>query len=292
MAGTLITGGNGQLGNELRTISVQLPSPLYFTDVAELDICDREAVESFVKAKEIDLIINCAAFTAVDRAEDEPEIAGQINSVAPGILGRAAAASGALLIHISTDYVFDGNGPRPYKESDKAAPMSVYGRTKLAGEVAIVKSGCRFIIIRTAWLYSIFGNNFAKTIIRLAKERSSVNVVFDQIGTPTYAADLASSIATIVSHKDDAGFIGRAENRIYHFTDEGVCSWYDFAMEIVESAAIDGCRIYPVTSDKFPAKAARPAFSVLDKYLIKETYGIEIPHWKESLHKCINLLNK
>jgi dTDP-4-dehydrorhamnose reductase len=292
MAGTLITGANGQLGNELRVISEQLPSPIYFTDIAELDICDSKAVQSFVNRNNIDTIINCAAYTAVDKAEDEPALVSKINAGAPGILAAAAASAGALLIHVSTDYVFDGKGPKPYKESDITGPVSVYGLTKLEGEKNIERSGCRYIIIRTAWLYSAFGNNFAKTILRLAKEKDSINVVFDQVGTPTYAADLASAIVKIVGCKDDQYSRKNNENKIYHFSNEGVCSWYDFALEIVQKTGLKTCRIMPVTSDKFPSKAVRPSFSVLDKGLIKSTYNMEIPHWREALDRCMQILNK
>jgi len=291
MAATLITGANGQLGRSLRDIADKLPGTLHFTDIGELDICDRSAVNEYVKTNHIDLIINCAAYTAVDKAEDEPEIAAGINAQAPGILAEAARENGALLIHTSTDYVFDGKGPRPYKESDSTSPASVYGKTKLAGEKAVEESGCRYIIIRTAWLYSEYGSNFAKTIIRLAKERDMVSVVFDQTGTPTYAGDLASAIAEVVSHKDDPEFHRNGEKRIYHFSNEGVCSWYDFALEIVERAGIKTATVKPVTSDQFPSKATRPAYSVLDKGLIKSTYGITIPYWKISLKKCIDSLN-
>ncbi len=291
MASTLITGANGQLGRSLRDIAEKLPGTLHFTDIGELDICDRSAVNEYVKTNHIDLIINCAAYTAVDKAEDEPEIAAMINSQAPGILAEAARENDALLIHTSTDYVFDGKGPRPYKESDSTSPASVYGKTKLAGEKAVEESGCRYIIIRTAWLYSEYGSNFAKTIIRLAKERDMVGVVFDQTGTPTYAGDLADAIAEVVSHKDDTEFHRNGEKRIYHFSNEGVCSWYDFALEIVERAGIKNATVKPVTSDQFPSKASRPAYSVLDKGLIKSIYGITIPYWKISLKKCIDSLN-
>ncbi|MDD3034975.1 MAG: dTDP-4-dehydrorhamnose reductase [Bacteroidales bacterium] len=291
MASTLITGANGQLGRSLREIAGKLPGTLHFTDIGELDICDKSALNEYVKTNHIDIIINCAAYTAVDKAEDEPEIAAMINSRAPGILAETARENGALLVHISTDYVFDGKGPRPYKESDRTSPTSVYGKTKLAGEKAIEESGCRYIIIRTAWLYSEYGNNFAKTIIRLAKERDVVSVVFDQTGTPTYAGDLADAIAEVVSHKDDPEFHKKGENRIYHFSNEGVCSWYDFALEIVERAGIKTATVKPVTSDQFPSKASRPAYSVLDKGQIKNIYGLTIPHWKIPLKKCIDSLN-
>lgn len=288
----LVTGANGQLGSELKELfSAKSINNVLFTDQAELDITCKDAVLSFLKSNNISIIINCAAYTAVDKAEDEPEVARRINSDAAAILAEAAKENSALLVHISTDYVFNGNGPRPYRESDSTSPASVYGKTKLAGEKAVEESGCRYIIIRTAWLYSEYGNNFAKTIIRLAQERGLVSVVFDQTGTPTYAGDLANAIAEVVSHKDDPEFHKNGEKRIYHFSNEGVCSWYDFALEIVERAGIKTATVKPVTSDQFPSKASRPAYSVLDKGLIKSIYGITIPHWKISLIKCIDSLN-
>lgn len=290
----LITGANGQLGSELRfllengNISETLKNAtLFFTDQGELDITDLKAVETYLKAYSVSIIINCAAYTAVDKAEDEPELCEKVNSVAPGNLAKAAQANGALLLHISTDYVFDGNGPVPYKESDKRDPQSVYGATKVKGEDAIINSGVQYVIIRTSWLYSQYGNNFVKTIHKLSCEKPSLNVVFDQIGTPTYARDLAGAILEICSK-----YLSQRERSrdakfpfgVYHYSNEGVCSWYDFALEI-SSNSCKNCNIAPVTSDLFPTKAKRPAYSVMDKSKIKLTFGLNIPHWRDSLQK-------
>lgn len=282
MANILVTGANGQLGSELRKIGFSALDEVFYTDVAELDITDYAAVEKFVKDNEIDTIINCAAYTAVDKAEEEPELAAKINTEAVSNLARAAAKEGCLLIHISTDYVFDGTGTKPYSEKDKPCPVSVYGRTKLAGEEAILKSRCFHIIIRTAWLYSSFGNNFVKTILRLAAERPEINVVSDQIGSPTYAGDLAAAIVAIMDSEERIEHEG-----IYHYSNEGVCSWYDFAAEIVRLSGKE-CRVKPVTTADYPTKTQRPAYSVLDKSKIKKTFGIEIPEWKDALAKMMN----
>lgn len=293
MSGILVTGSNGQLGNELRHYFDLTSSPLqvFYTDIDELDICNPDAVRRYVSDKNVGIIINCAAYTAVDKAEDNPDAAQKVNGDAPGILAAIAEESGALLIHISTDYIFNGNGPRPYAEDHQTDPLSVYGHTKLAGEKAIVNSGCRYIIIRTAWLYSIYGGNFVKTILRLAAEKETINVVFDQVGSPTNAANLASTIGTIIrqANNDKTGFSNKTNN-IYHFSDEGVCSWYDFATEIVNYSGLK-CKVKAVTSEQFPTKATRPAFSVLNKNKIKDTFGIEIPHWRISLHSCMDNMN-
>lgn len=282
MANILVTGANGQLGSELRKIGFSALDEVFYTDVAELDITDYAAVERFVKDKEIDTIINCAAYTAVDKAEEEPQLAAKINTEAVTNLARAAAKEGCLLIHISTDYVFDGTGTKPYSEKDKPCPVSVYGKTKLAGEEAILKSRCFHIIIRTAWLYSSFGNNFVKTILRLASERPEINVVSDQVGSPTYAGDLAAAIVAIMDNEERIEHEG-----IYHYSNEGVCSWYDFAAEIVRLSGKE-CRVKPVTTAEYPTKTQRPAYSVLDKSKIKKTFGIEIPAWKDALAKMMN----
>lgn len=290
----LITGANGQLGSELRFLlgSNKIPKALkngtvFFTDQNELDITNVEAVDNFLKENSISVIINCAAYTAVDRAEEEPALCEKINSTASANLARAAKANNALLFHISTDYVFNGNGPLPYKESDMTDPKSVYGSTKAKGEQAVINSGAKYVIIRTSWLYSKYGNSFVKTIQKLACEKPSLNVVFDQIGTPTYARDLAAAIIEICSQYlslKDKGEVSKFATGVYHFSNEGVCSWYDFALEIA-SKSCNNCTIIPVTSDKFPTKAKRPAYSVLDKLKIKETFGVTIPHWRESLLK-------
>lgn len=277
MANILITGAKGQLGSELKELFFGVEGDtLFFTDVAELDITNRESVYHFLNDKNIEVIINCAAYTAVDKAEEESEICDRVNRKAPGILADEANACGALLIHISTDYVFDGIGPTPYKESMSTNPVGVYGKTKVEGELEVMRSGANYIIIRTSWLYSVYGNNFAKTILRLSGERDSLNVVFDQIGTPTYAKDLAKVIL-LFKQRYTPQMKG-----IYHFSNEGVCSWYDFALEIVKLTG-RRCKVMPVTSDKFPTKAVRPPYSVLDKGKIKELLNIDIPHWRDSL---------
>lgn len=268
----LVTGSNGQLGSELHKL---LPDAI-FTDVADLDITDKQAVADFVKSRDIDFIVNCAAYTAVDKAEDDAALAEKINVVGSANL----AGTGAKLIHISTDYVFDGNGHRPYLPEDEAKPVSVYGITKLAGEKEVLKHNKQAVIIRTAWLYSSFGNNFVKTMRRLGSERETINVVCDQVGTPTYAADLARAIVKIIPHVNEntAG--------VYHFTNEGVCSWYDFAYEIMQQSGLN-CKVMPILSAEYPTKAHRPFYSVLDKNKIRHTFGLEIRHWKEGLLECL-----
>lgn len=286
MARILVTGGNGQLGSELKRLWGEKPE-IFYTDVSELNITDRSAVERFVNDNGIEVIVNCAAYTAVDKAEEDEATATLVNATAPGILAEVAAGAGrgkgALLVHVSTDYVFDGKGCRPYTESETPAPAGAYGRTKLLGEQAVTNSGCSSIIIRTSWLYSSYGANFVKTIARLSAERESLNVVFDQIGTPTHAGDLAVAIDTAVTKwLKSAPEERKTLEGIYHFSNEGVCSWYDFAKEIVQLRGTK-CKVNPVTSDLFPTKAVRPAFSVLDKSKIKRNFGIEIRHWREPL---------
>lgn len=285
MKNVLVTGANGQLGNEMRTLSAENKEYNYFfTDVAELDICNEGAVMAFVKDHDINVIVNCAAYTAVDKAEDNLELCTKLNSNAVGYLAKAAAANEAEFIQISTDYVFDGTNHLPYKETDPTCPNSVYGVTKLAGEANALNDCKKSMIIRTAWLYSTFGNNFVKTMIRLGQEREALGVVFDQIGTPTYARDLARAIFAAIRQGVVPG--------IYHFSNEGVCSWYDFTKTIHRIAGITTCRVSPLHTDEYPAKAPRPHYSVLDKTKIKATYGMEIPHWEESLEECIKELNK
>ncbi len=282
----LITGANGQLGNEMRVLSQEKENAAHtyhFTDVQELDICDKEAVCAFVKENEIDIIVNCAAYTAVDKAEDNAELCDKLNHLAPGYLAEAAEAVGAALIQVSTDYVFYGTAHVPYTEEVTPCPNSVYGSTKLAGEQAVLSKCSRSMVIRTAWLYSIYGNNFVKTMLRLGREREALGVVFDQIGTPTYANDLARAIHAAINQGIVPG--------IYHFSNEGVCSWYDFTVAIHRIAGISTCRVSPLHTDEYPAKAPRPAYSVLDKTKIKKTYNIVIPHWEESLSLCIQKLN-
>lgn len=286
MANILVTGANGQLGSELQKTGFTVLDEVFYTDVAELDITDYSAVERFIKEKEIDTIINCAAYTAVDKAEEEPELAAKINTQAVANLAKAAAKEDCLLIHISTDYVFDGTATKPYTEKDKTCPVSVYGETKLAGEEAILKSRCFYIIIRTAWLYSEYGNNFLKTILRLAAERPEINVVNDQIGTPTYAEDLARAIVKIMENDERAEYEG-----IYHYSNDGVCSWYDFATEIVKRSGLD-CKVNPVTTAEYPTRTKRPAYSVLDKTKIKHIFEVEVPDWKDALERCMEANHK
>ena len=271
----LITGSNGQLGTELAKL---LPNAI-LTDVADLDITNMDAVNAFVKAQNIDTIINCAAYTAVDKAEDDTTTAYKVNVVGPENLAK----SGCNIIHISTDYVFDGTAYKPYQPADETKPVSVYGKTKLAGEQAVLKNAKIGIIIRTAWLYSAHGNNFVKTMRRLGAEKDCLNVVCDQIGTPTYAQDLAQAIVKILPQ------LSEANKGIYHYTNEGVCSWFDFASEIMELSKLD-CKVNPIPSSAYPTKATRPFYSVLDKSKIKETFGIDITYWKDSLKKCIEQL--
>ena len=279
----LVTGANGQLGNEMQRVAKTSSNHYIFTDVAQLDITDREAVLRAVKDNSIQVIVNCAAYTNVDKAEDDRETADLINNKAVENLAIAARENNATLIHISTDYVFKGDRCTPCREDWETDPLGVYGITKLAGEKSIERTGCRHIIIRTAWLYSPFGKNFVKTMQKLTAEKDSLKVVFDQVGTPTYAGDLADAIARII----ETGQLGK--QGIYHFSNEGVCSWYDFAREICELSG-NTCNIQPCHSDEFPSKVKRPHFSVLDKTKIKDTFGIEVPYWKDSLKKCIREL--
>lgn len=280
----LVTGANGQLGREMRLVAASSPDSYVFTDIDELDITDRPAVLDFVSSRGIDIIINCAAYTNVDAAEDAPGLAEKLNCDAVRNLADAMFSRGGLLVHISTDYVFGGSGVNtPLTEDQTPCPTGVYGRTKLHGEQAIAASGCRHIIIRTAWLYSEFGRNFLLTMLRLTSEKPELKVVFDQAGTPTYALDLARAIYTIVGQRLYDGREG-----VYHFSGEGVCSWYDFAMQIARLSGHRSCRILPCHSSEFPSKVVRPAYSVLDKTKIKETFGIRIPYWTDSLSECIS----
>ena len=278
----LVTGANGQLGSEMRRVGSVSPNNYIFTDVAELDITDREAVQKFVAEKGVDVIINCAAYTNVDRAEDDIDTARLINATAVANLAEAIRTVGGTLFHISTDYVFGTEGNTPRTEAMPTNPLGVYGLTKLEGEKAIAESGCSAIIFRTSWLYSEFGNNFLKTMMRLTAERENINVVFDQVGTPTYAADLAVLIFSIIEYD-----IYRGNEGIYHFSNEGVCSWYDFASEIAAAAGNSSCNINPCHSVEFPSKVTRPPYSVLDKSKVKATFGVDIPHWRESMLRCI-----
>ena len=279
----LLTGCNGQLGNEIQLLEKDYGQHRFFnTDVAELDITNQLAVADFVGRNEIDGIINCAAYTAVDKAEDNKELCTTLNTVAPAYLAAAVEKRGGWIVQVSTDYVFNGKAHKPYVETDTPSPDSVYGSTKLAGELGVQKFCKRAMVIRTAWLYSTFGNNFVKTMIRLGKERAELGVVFDQMGTPTYAGDLAKAIMTAVEKGIKPG--------VYHFSNEGVTSWYDFTKAIHRIAGITTCKVRPIHTSEYPTPANRPHFSVLDKTKIKETYDMEIPYWEESLHKCIEKL--
>ena len=278
----LVTGANGQLGCEMRRLGAVSPNNYIFTDVAELDITNADAVLSVVKECGIEAIVNCAAYTNVDKAESDEATAELINATAVGNLARAMKEVGGTLFHVSTDYVFGSEGNTPRTEDMPLSPLGVYGRTKLHGEQSILDSGCKALIFRTAWLYSEFGNNFLKTMMRLTAEREQLNVVFDQVGTPTYAGDLALAIFSII----EAG-VYEGNEGIYHFSNEGVCSWYDFAVEIAAAAGNANCRINPCHSSEFPSPVTRPPYSVLDKTKIKDVFDIDIPHWRESMEYCI-----
>lgn len=280
MGNILVTGAAGQLGSELR-VAAGDDRRFIFTDRDRLDITDSRALEAFIAEEKIETIINCAAYTAVDRAEEEPEAADRINHLAVASMARIAKERGLGLIHISTDYVFDGRGYRPYREEDATAPTGVYGKTKLAGEQAILEiAPSRSIIIRTSWVYSSFGNNFVKTMLRLGRERQSLGVIFDQVGTPTYARDLAEAILEILPQIDNE------KPQIYHYSNEGVLSWYDFAREIMRMAKLPA-KVDPIETESYPTPATRPHFSLLNKRRIKERFGLEIPYWKESLDNCL-----
>lgn len=280
----LVTGANGQLGNHVRLLSKQSQHQFIFTDVEELDITNAQAVKDFVAGQHIEAIVNCAAYTNVDKAEDDEDTADKINHLAPGYLADAMKMVDGLLVHVSTDYVFGGNqGNTPRTEDEPVNPTGAYGRTKLDGERTVQASGCRYAILRTAWLYSEFGNNFLKTMLRILPEKSECKVVFDQVGTPTYAGDLSRAIFAIIDNYSPSSFC----SGVFHFSNEGVCSWYDFSKEIARQAKITNCNILPCHSNEFPSKVVRPSYSVLDKTKIKSVYGVSIPHWVESLQTCL-----
>lgn len=297
----LVTGANGQLGTEMRLISRGSQDKYIFSDVNDvegqetvhLDITDIDAVRKLVTECEVDAIVNCAAYTNVDAAEDNYDLAEKLNAEAPAKLAQVMAERNGLLVHISTDYVFGGADQRtPYREDAVGEPTGVYGVTKLHGENAIIESGCKYVIIRTAWLYSEYGKNFCKTMLSLTSSRPEIKVVADQFGTPTYAADLAVAIYSIVSSRSYEGNTG-----IYHFSNEGSCNWHEFASEIYSRARVIAperpeCTVLPCTSDEYPSKVKRPAYSVLDKTLIKETFGLTIPSWEDSLDACLKNLLK
>ena len=301
----LVTGGNGQLGNEMRIISRGLDDRYIFTDVVDasaesismlrklagddvdtstvkLDITDLDAIRAMVRDNDVKVIVNCAAYTNVDAAESNQDLAELLNAKAPHNLAQAMKEVGGLLVHISTDYVF---GKEPYntpcREDQKGTPTGVYGLTKLHGEQNIIQSGCNYIIIRTAWLYSEFGKNFVRTMLNLTATKPELKVVFDQVGTPTYAYDLAQTIAAVIN---------KPQTGIYHYSNEGVCSWYDFTKMIAQYSGQTECNIQPCHSDEFPSPVKRPAFSVLDKTLIKQTFGVSVPYWTDSLKQCIDHL--
>ncbi len=282
----LVTGANGQLGNEMRIVAKNSADNYIFTDVAELDITNAAAVEKMVKDNDVNVIVNCAAYTNVDKAEDDREFAEILNAKAAENLAVAIKKNNGLLVHVSTDYVFGGTkNNTPCKEDEPANPTGVYGVTKLHGEQAIMATGCHYIIIRTAWLYSEFGKNFLKTMLNLTDTKPQLKVVFDQVGSPTYAYDLALAIFDIVENRKYEGNDG-----IYHFSNEGVCSWFDFTKMIAEYAGNTQCDIQPCHSDEFPSKVVRPSYSVLDKTKIKATFGTVVPYWTDSLKVCMNNL--
>lgn len=285
MQTVLVTGSKGQLGNEVQVLASSYSQfEFIFTDVEEFDICDRKAVENYFAKRKIDVLLNCAAYTAVDKAEEDVELCYRINEKAVGILGEIAAEYGTRVVHVSTDYVFDGTSYRPYTEDMPVCPATVYGKSKLAGEQLLMDACPAAVIVRTSWLYSSFGNNFVKTMMRLGKERGTLNVIFDQVGTPTYAADLADTLLQIIS-------ADKFVPGIYHYSNEGVCSWYDFTISIHKMAGIN-CRVLPIESKDYPAKTPRPHYSVLNKNKIKSNYNIQISHWEDGLRRCMDILTE
>ena len=278
----LVTGANGQLGNEMRRLGELSSNNYLFTDIEELDVTDADAVQRFVSENGVEVVVNCVAYTNVDKAESDEETAYKVNATAVENIAKAVKSVDGTLFHVSTDYVFGTDGNTPRTEEMPLAPLGAYGRTKLAGERAVQQVGCKAIIIRTAWLYSEFGHNFVKTMLRLTAEKDTLKVVFDQVGSPTYAGDLALTIFSIIE-----GDLYSGNEGIYHFSDEGVCSWYDFAVEIARLAGHKNCRIEPCHSNEFPSPVTRPPYSVLDKSKIKSTFGVDIPHWRESLIYCL-----
>lgn len=283
----LVTGANGQLGSEIRELSTNYLHNFFFTDKAELDIVSLDEVKRFVKTNLVDVIINCAAYTAVDQAQSDEANADAINHLAVKNLALISKELGVKLVHISTDYVFDGKNYKPYKEQDCTNPQSVYGKTKLDGERAMLKiNPLNSIIIRTSWVYSSYGSNFVKTMLRLAKERDRLNVIYDQVGTPTYAKDLAKAILTIIQHSKFNIQNSSSHTEIYNFSNEGVASWYDFAKETMKMAKLN-CQIEPIESKDYPTPASRPHYSILNKSKIKSEFDLKIPYWKDSLCDCI-----
>ena len=284
----LVTGSNGQLGSEIKDVVTNYKDfNFFFRDLPELNICDAEALNTFIFNRNINAVINCAAYTAVDQAEEDSEIAEKVNAKGVLNLVNALEKVEGKLIHISTDYVFDGNHSQPYKESDPVSPIGVYGETKRAGELAVLNSSIDAIVIRTSWLYSVYGNNFVKTMLRLGNDKESIKVVFDQVGTPTYAKDLAKTCLNILS--DEGSKIISIKGSLYHYSNEGVTSWYDFASAIMGLGSLD-CKVRPIETKDYPTPAKRPHYSVLNKSKIKTDFNIQIPNWRDSLDKCIEKL--
>lgn len=287
MTNILITGANGQLGNEIRKIAGRYPDfNFLFTDVGELDITKPDAINDFIDKEKIDCIINAAAYTAVDKAQEQPETASLINGIAVGNLAEAAKAAGILLVHVSTDYVFDGTHYQPIRENETPNPISAYAYSKFLGEQKLLEQNGKGVIVRTSWLYSEFGSNFVKSMIKFGRERDVLNVVYDQVGTPTYAKDLATVILDLIPEWRKL----RAPE-IFHYSNEGVASWYDFTLAIHEFAHI-GCRVMPIETKDYPLPAKRPFYSLMAKDKIKKAYQVEIPHWRESLKKCVEIILK
>ncbi|MDO6565137.1 dTDP-4-dehydrorhamnose reductase [Amphritea sp. 1_MG-2023] len=288
----LVTGAKGQLGQSIHDLHGYYSDfDFVFTDVHGLDLSDTNQIKNFLSQNSFNVVINCAAYTAVDEAESDQELAEQINHLAVKTLAEVAKEQNITLIHISTDYVFDGQNYRPYQEQDTTAPRGVYGATKLKGEQAFSNINPNGCMIRTSWVYSEHGNNFVKTMLRLGKEREKLGVIFDQVGTPTYAQDLARAILVIISNDDHAAILesSQAEDKVFHFSNEGVCSWYDFAKTIFELSNID-CRVNPIQTKDYPTPASRPHYSVMNKHKIKYTFDLSIPYWKDSLQKCLSIL--
>ncbi|MDC0280907.1 dTDP-4-dehydrorhamnose reductase [Akkermansiaceae bacterium] len=286
----LITGSNGQLGSEVKALAVNYPEfNFFFRDFIELDICNSSQLDTFFKAENINTVINCAAYTKVEKAEENIEISRKVNSTGVSNLINSLEKVSGKLVHISTDYVFDGNSFSPYQETDPVNPIGVYGKTKREGEMAVLKSELDAIVIRTSWLYSSFGENFVKTMLRLGEKKEEMGVIFDQVGTPTYAKDLAKTCLDILVDKNLDGI--SAKGKIYHFSNEGVASWYDFAKAIMELAGLNR-QINPIQTKDFPSSVKRPHFSVLNKSKIKTDFDVEIPYWRDSLNACISILNK
>ena len=282
----LITGSNGQLGSEIRDLAAKYKKlDFVFKDISGLDICNFNLLKSFITDNNISAVINCAAYTAVDKAEEDTIIAKKINYQGVLNIVNALQTVNGKLIHISTDYIFDGNHFLPYKESDPVSPIGVYGETKRAGELAVINSDLDSIVIRTSWLYSVYGKNFVKTMLRLGKEKENLGVVFDQVGTPTYARDLAKTCLDILSGNSSKNI--SKNGNLYHYSNEGVISWYDFAISIMELGGVN-CKVKPIQTKDYPTLAKRPQYSVLNKYKIKTDFKIQIPYWKDSLKDCLD----